>query len=386
MDQEGCFPPNAVSLVEPWKLTIPTSSLTAATRTQQPRRRDDDNDDDNDASSHNHINHLDQVAAIHGMPWKSSIDPTYEQERIHKDHYSSSPSSSSLFYMPFWEWQLQFMKENLTNLRVLPVTSAQTDNDLSFVQNVDRKMRLHTLMAASDEYKCIRMTVLDAGPKCQVFTSLWYPNPAVTKDEFLPLLGVDLLQLQNQKKHLCIVDFQPISVNNNNEDSYETSLKNIRDQYPSLQGKMTDRFYDETSFFSKHMLLGRCNNNNNNNNSHNDALQMVFDDLFPAYQSCVQQHVQMVQKAAAATQNYHDGHNNRMALLLERYAAYDTYSAERDPAHGLLAGAFGKDFADDYVYNILFPLSLSLSLSEQPPKHQKLSKTHKNEEKPRILY
>ena len=44
---------------------------------------------------------IDHAQSIHGMPWKTSIDPDEE------DH---------LLYMPFWEWQVNFMKEHFKDL------------------------------------------------------------------------------------------------------------------------------------------------------------------------------------------------------------------------------------------------------------------------------
>jgi hypothetical protein len=48
------------------------------------------------------------------------------------------------------------------------------------------------------------------------------------------------------------------------------------------------------------------------------------------------------------------------AKTLERQKAYDTYSAERDPATGLFAAMFGGAWAGDFVHNFLF------SMSERP--------------------
>lgn len=268
---------------------------------------------------------IDLVAAAKGMPWQSSIDPKYR---------SLADGSNKPFYVPFWEWQMNYMKQHLTNLNVVPVKSGK-GRDLSYIEN--GKVRLHTFQCTSDEYKCIRMTVMDGGSRSQVFTSLWYPNPHYN----LPVLGIDLLQF-GQSKHLCIVDFQPIhDCEVSQELQYELLLKPIRDQYPSLHGKMTKRFYDEDAFFSKQMLLGRCDREG--------AKELVFQDLFPAYQAYVNTHVRMVQSATP----------NELAIshVLKRHAAYDNYSATRDPAHAMLSSTFGKEFADDYVYDILFPLS-----------------------------
>lgn len=260
----------------------------------------------------------------HGMPWKASIDPTYTED--------------SLFYMPFWHSQMKFMKENLTNLRALPVTSG--DKDMAYAENSEGKMRIHTLKFQSDEYKCIRMTVYDAGNATQVFTSLWYPDPAYN----LPVLGIDLLQF-NKKKHLCIVDFQPIqSTEQEHAQPYEHLLRPIRDKYESLQGRMTPRFYDENQFFSKQMLFGR-----HDATQDDPVTDMVFRDLFPAFQSYLQTHLGLIRSTPRQ--------EHRVAAILERHAAYDSYSAVRDPAHALLTRSFGQEWADDYVYDVLFPSS-----------------------------
>ena len=315
-------------LLRKFKLSIPASTTTL--EIPRPRLIAQPNDVGSE---------IEKVASKHGMPWTTSIDPTYQRD--------------SLFYMPFWEWQIDFMKKHLTNLRVVDVTSRRSGRDLSFVENSERKIRLHTLQLASDEYKSIRLTVLDAGARTQVFTSLWYPDPSYN----LPVLGVDLLQFQ-EKKHLCIVDFQPIQETEAEHDlMYEHLLEPIRNQYSSLQGKMTKRFYQEDAFFSKQMLLGRCTVGSPEEGTDNvatsqDAHDMVFRDLFPAYQSYVKTHLNLIRQ-----QQRESPSGAPRPQVLERHAAYDNYSAARDPAHGLLAAHFGQEFADDYVYDILFPLS-----------------------------
>jgi 15,16-dihydrobiliverdin:ferredoxin oxidoreductase len=39
--------------------------------------------------------------------------------------------------------------------------------------------------------------------------------------------------------------------------------------------------------------------------------------------------------------------------------AYDVYSAERDPAHGLFTSHYGKDWSDRFLHEFLFPASQS---------------------------
>jgi len=243
------------------------------------------------------------------------------------------------------------MKENLTNLRVIPTTSRDGKEEMSYVEGNTGKegknpVRMITLCFASDEYRKIRLTVYDAGYRTQVFTSLWYPQPEYD----LPVLGTDLLQF-NKQKHLCVVDFQPIGKKSSEADHaapYEHLLKPIRDQYPSLQESMTKRFYDENQFFSKQMLLARFADNDNKNDNEQQK-HPVYRDLMPAYQEYVKTHLNLIKACAPNSES--------ISRVMRQQMEYDTYSSRRDPAHAMFTRVFGKKFADDYVYDVLFSLS-----------------------------
>jgi len=264
---------------------------------------------------------LDTVEGQHGMPWKSSID--------------TKVKGDDLLYMPFWEWQMDFMKENLTDLHVVSCSDGKTD--FSYNENGKKKARIVNLCLASSEYRKIRMTYYDAGDNTQVFNSVWYPDPKYN----LPVLGIDLLAF-NRKKYLAIVDFQPLyDDEEEHATSFEHILKPIKEKYESLKGRMSSRFYDETKFFSQEMLFARF-----------DDESIVNNDLAPAFQEYVKAHVDMVQNTVPEPIEANK--------VLQRQAAYDTYSAERDPATGLFAAMFGKDWAGDFVHNFLF------SMSERP--------------------
>jgi len=292
----------------------------------------------------------------HGTPWKTSIEPTHN--RAH------------LFYMPLWEMQMEFMKEHLTNLRPLPVTTRDGSRDLSYVEKTDgnEKVRMSTLAFTCDEFRKIRMTFYDAGNQTQIFTSLWYPQPHLGN---LPLFGTDFLQF-NQDRHLCIVDVQPLNHGDNNQGiksedhlggnnlassfHYEKEiLKPIRDQYPSLQEKMTNRFYDENRFFSKQMLLGRfeqVNATSSKESNYEHARGLVQKELMPAYQQYLESYLKIVQSAAKAKSQ-----NHLTNFIIDGQRQHDEYHAVSDPGHALFKGQFGKKFADDYVHDILFSYS-----------------------------
>jgi len=263
---------------------------------------------------------------LHGMPWKTSIQ-----------------EGKPLLYMPFWEWQMAFMQKSLKNLRVKPM-----EERFKYNENLKKKARIVNLSFQSDEYRKIRMTYYDAGEGCQVFNSLWYPDPRYN----LPVLGIDLLSFGG-KKYLAIVDFQPIHDDEKDHElSYEDKLAPIKANYPSLKGKMSSKFYDETKFFSQEMLFARF-----------EDPTIIQSELLEAFQKYVSMHVDLVRDCKG-----NDSTSAKYAVL-ERHGAYDTYSADRDPATGLFAAMFGKDWADDFVYDFLFSMSGRVSDCSKPIGH-----------------
>ncbi len=259
---------------------------------------------------------VEEMEATNGMPWSSTI--------------GSSDHPDPLLYMPFWEWQLQHMKDNLTNLKA----DETALSNFGYKDNKDKKARIVNQCYSSDEYRKIRMTYYDAGDNTQVFNSVWYPDPKYN----LPVLGIDLLAF-NRKKYLAIVDFQPLHTNEEDHAAtYEHRLKPIKDQYESLKGRMSAKFYDETQFFSQQMLFARFEDES-----------VVSKDLFPAFKRYINLHNKLVRSVEADDEG--------AAAVLERQQEYDTYSAERDPATGLFAAMFGKEWADDFVFDFLFSMS-----------------------------
>ncbi|VEU37978.1 unnamed protein product [Pseudo-nitzschia multistriata] len=270
-----------------------------------------------------------EAEAEHGMPWKSSIDTEVKDDE--------------LLYMPFWEWQMDFMEENLTDLKVVECKNDK-DTDFSYNANEKKKARIVNVCFSSKEYRKIRMTYYDAGDNTQVYNAVWYPNPEYN----LPVLGIDLLAF-NRKKYLAIVDFQPIHDNEEDHASrYEHLLKPIKDKYDSLKGRMSSKFYDETKHFSQQMLFARF-----------DDEQVVSRDLFPAFKSYVETHLDLIRSTEAQPEE--------VETVLAKTKAYDTYSADRDPATGLFAAMYGKEWAEDFVHDFLFSMSDRPAEGAAPP-------------------
>ena len=282
--------------------------------------------------------------AGNAMPWKESIIPQQYTPPLTGRKRRRNNEASSLLYMPFWNQQLQFMEENLTNLRQVSV-----EKELSYRENADGTARIVNHCYASDEYRKIRMTYYDAGDRTQVFNSLWYPDPRYDA----PVVGIDLLAFNRraddsdvngiQGKYLSVIDYQPIHDERNGDSSggmtkFSDALGNIRDDFPSLQGKMSARFYDEKRHFSSGMLFGRC-----------DTEAFVDEELFPAFERSMQAHLDLLRAIPSEA--------GSTEAVLNGQAAYDSYSSVRDPAMALFSKMFGGEWAHRYVYDFLFDLA-----------------------------
>lgn len=167
-----------------------------------------------------------------------------------------------------------------------------------------------------------------------MFNALWYPNYSIDA----PLLGVDLISL-GKNRVLSVVDFQPLHPTAEYSAKYIAPLGAIRNKYPDLQGVLSGKIYDDTSFFSKNMLFGRFGDESK-----------IKNTVIPAHQEYLNAYTKMVATVTANTDPV------AMKVVADRQRAYDVYSAQKDPAVGLFDAYFGKDWSHDFVHNFLFSL------------------------------
>jgi 15,16-dihydrobiliverdin:ferredoxin oxidoreductase len=233
-------------------------------------------------------------------------------------------SQSQLLFAPFWDHQLKVMNSRLANLQQVPAATRTVDCSIQYGKG---GCCIVNACFESDEFRKIRMTYYDDGRQAQVFNSLWYPRGDA------PLLGIDLLQFGT--KHLVGMDFQPLIWDHHAHA--RKALKPIRLQYPSLQQQMSNRFYDETQFFSPHILFGRFQDSS-----------IISRDVWPAYTQALDAYVELLSSITQSVRT------TATESVLERHAAYDKYSAERDPALALFRAKFGPEWADEYVHEFLF--------------------------------
>lgn len=141
-----------------------------------------------------------------------------------------------------------------------------------------------------------------------------------------------------------MVDMQPLHSSKEYSEKYIDQLTPIRAKYPDLHGVLSGKIYDDTSFFSKNMLFGRFTDESK-----------IKSVVQPAFTDYLHMYLKMMDQATP------DKTEASMAMVKSRQAAYDDYSAKKDPAVGLFDSYFGKSWSESYVHEFLF------EMSERPP-------------------
>jgi len=240
----------------------------------------------------------------------------------------SIDKTSPLTFQDFYHHQIEWMNENLSGLKEI---TSFVDPQFISKSNPSKKVRIIQRYFTSDLYRKIRILYYDGGPNAQVFNSLLYPR----FEYDMPVLGVDLLQFSG-KKHLTVIDFQPL---HDDHPPFEPALSSIKKSYPELNGQMSSKFYDETQFFSKELLFARFEDS-----------KLVNSKLYPAFQQYLDEHHGMLSGMEKVDEA-------QRKVLESRQREYDIYSAERDPATGMFGAMFGKEWAEEFVHGQLFSLS-----------------------------
>jgi 15,16-dihydrobiliverdin:ferredoxin oxidoreductase len=203
------------------------------------------------------------------------------------------------------------------------------------------------------DFRKVRFTYMDGGSCVQVFNSVWYPR----FDTDAPILGVDLL-LFGGHKMLAVVDYQPLSKEPEYQRRYLDHLAPIKAKYPALAETISNRYYEDTRWFSDHMLFGRLQ----------DPAQ-IASTLMPAFQEYLGAYTGLVRESRAQRQQQ-QGREGQMdeAAVKARHRDYDEYNLIRDPAGKLFEAYFGKPFAAEmlgFLFELADPAVLAAHEAEQ---------------------
>ena len=191
------------------------------------------------------------------------------------------------------------------------------------------------------EFRRWRVTRLDAGDRLQVLNSVAYPH----YHSDLPIMGIDLLWFEQKQKLVAILDFQPLVQDQEYFDRYFHGLKRIKERFTEFNSDMKSNIYDPSKYFSPWTLFCKGGNLEAEN-----ILPKVFSSFLECYWSNLE----------LSKVNENKIKSEEVRLL---HIDYDKYSYEKDPAHGLFSGFFGKEWSDKYMKEFLFPLSLEDSNS-----------------------
>jgi len=243
----------------------------------------------------------------------------------------SLEESRDLVYMDLVNSQLEIMKN-------LGFKEYSIDQKFAVCHSSKKKARIGTICMKSEKFRKVRLTYFDGGNNVQVFNTLWYPS----FEYDAPLFGADLISLGSNRV-LSVIDFQPLYPSESYSNKYIRDLASIRNKYPDLHGTLSGKIYDDTSFFSKQMLFGRFTDESK-----------IKPVVIPAFTEYLNAYITSTNNIKPITDS------NAMATVKSRQAAYDTYSAIKDPAVGLFEAYFSKEWATSFVHDVLFDLSNSI--------------------------
>jgi len=186
------------------------------------------------------------------------------------------------------------------------------------------------------EFRRWRVTRLDAGDRLQVLNSVAYPQ----YQSDMPIMGIDLLWFGKKQKLVAILDFQPLVQDQEYFDRYFDGLKRLKKCFTEFDSDIKSNIYDPNKYFSPWALFCKGGIYEAEN-----ILPKVFSSFLRCYW----------EKFNLFKDNQKKIESEEVRLL---HIDYDKYSAEKDPAHGLFSGFFGKEWSDKYMKEFLFPLNL----------------------------
>ncbi len=186
------------------------------------------------------------------------------------------------------------------------------------------------------QFRRWRVTRLDAGDRLQVLNSVAYPQFEID----IPIMGIDLLWFEKTQKLVAILDFQPLIQDQEYLERYFVGLKQLKEYFIQFNSDIKNNIYDPSKYFSPWVLFCKGGSNEATN---------ILPKVFSSFLNCYWANFNLNQDL------YKKVESERVRLL---HIEYDKYSAEKDPAHGLFSGFFGKEWSEKYMKEFLFPLSL----------------------------
>ncbi|VEU33838.1 unnamed protein product [Pseudo-nitzschia multistriata] len=250
-------------------------------------------------------------------------------------------------FLPHWNWQLDFFRTHLTNLRFNPPGDA-SDEDLYCMD--DGTKRVYTISLSSDEYRDIRMTYMDF-PSCKTVRCLAYPS-----DERLPILGMGIMKF-GKHQHMAVLDYQPLSTKEEDHDvndAYTSELLRMRAENPTMSQPHTYRHFvtEERKYFTDFPLIGKFNDKEDPA-SPEQGTSAWMREMHRGQREFVETHVKLTQRHTEAD----PGTTDDDASVREVHSEFDTHVSKKEPAGPMLTATYGDEIAHRLVHRVIFPLS-----------------------------
>ena len=225
---------------------------------------------------------------------------------------------------------------NILNFHINSLGGTELPIDNEFKENIslDKSYKVKSWLWNVPGYRRWRVTSFKAGSKIQVLNSVASPN--YNNDQ--PIMGIDILWFPKRDKLIAILDFQPLLQKDSYLQMYCSSLKEIEIFSEKFDNGPMKNIYDLDKFFSPWLILCR------GNKSHAEKyLPQILNQFLTKY-------------IIISAQNNESNFLN-FDQIKQKHIEYDNYNKEKDPAIGLFQGFFGKEWAENYIDNFLFPLS-----------------------------
>lgn len=225
-----------------------------------------------------------------------------------------------------------FLQELNQAIKARGGAPCEVPQGLESCQSEKQGSRINSWLWNVPGFRRWRVTRLDGGNVVQVLNSVAYPD----YDNDQPLMGIDLLFFGG-KKLVAVLDFQPLIQDPDYLERHFAELKQLNQQYPELNGEETMRSFDPNQYFSPWLMFCR------------GGVEEATKSLPTAFSGFLNSYLKLNDQNRQGNSVIPKQEVRRLQL------AYDTYSAERDPAHGLFTSHFGKAWADRFLHEFLFP-------------------------------
>ncbi|MCP9917197.1 15,16-dihydrobiliverdin:ferredoxin oxidoreductase [Cyanobium sp. ATX 6F1] len=227
----------------------------------------------------------------------------------------------------------------IKEIEALGGTRLSLDSDLAHQANSRKGAVIRSSLWQAPGIRRWRVTQLDGGDAVQVLNAVAYPE--FGRDQ--PILGIDLLSFAVRDKLVAVMDFQPLEQGKIYAERYLAGLEAIQARHPSLAVGEAMRFYDADQYFSPFLLFAR--------GSIAELAPLVEQSFLEIIQAYSAMHLEALSTP------------DQIERVESLQRAYDQYSAERDPAHGLFTSYFGEEWSNRFMRSFLFPLSSLVSTS-----------------------